>query len=155
MEERKPKLILTDIDGVWTDGGMYYDQMGNEWKKFHTYDGGGVARAHENGIPVGILTGEDTVIVERRASKLKVDYLFQGVQDKLLVAEKLCGELGITLKDVAYIGDDLRDVPLLEKVGWSAIPKDSYLEGRIRVDYVTRLGGGKGAFREFVEMILP
>ena len=71
---RLSKLILTDIDGVWTDGGMYYDQMGNEWKKFHTYDGGGVVLAHTHNIPVGIITGENTEIVRRRAEKLQVDY---------------------------------------------------------------------------------
>ena len=70
-----PKLILTDIDGVWTDGGMYYDQEGLELKKFHTYDSAGVLFAHHLGIPVGIFTGEDTKIVERRSKKLKIDYL--------------------------------------------------------------------------------
>ena len=78
-----PKLILTDIDGVWTDGGMYYDQTGNEWKKFHTYDSAGVLLAHECNIPVGIITGENTEIVQRRAEKLKIDYLFQGVKNQL------------------------------------------------------------------------
>ena len=68
------KLILTDIDGVWTDGGMYYDQTGNEWKKFHTYDSAGVLFAHQLNIPVGIITGESTEIVRRRAEKLKVDF---------------------------------------------------------------------------------
>ena len=111
------ELILTDIDGVWKDGGMYYDQTGNEWKKFHTYDSAGVLFAHRAGIPVGIVTGEVTRVVERRADKLKVDYLFQGVSDKLAVAGRLCGELGISLDNVAYIGDDLNDVELLERVG--------------------------------------
>ena len=88
-----PKLILTDIDGVWTDGGMYYDETGNEWKKFHTYDSAGVLFAHENNIPVGILTGEKTNIVQRRAEKLKIDFLFQGVKNKLEVAHQLCEKL--------------------------------------------------------------
>ena len=122
---KKPKLILTDIDGVWTDGGMYYDQTGNEWKKFHTYDSAGVLFAHQNEIPVGIITGEDTEIVARRAAKLKVDYLFQGVKNKLEIAEKLCKELNITLEDVAYIGDDLGDVELLKHAGISATPNSA------------------------------
>ena len=113
------KLILTDIDGVWTDGGMYYDQSGNEWKKFHTYDSAGVFFAHRAGIPVGILTGETTSIVKRRAEKLGVDYLFQGVTNKLEIAQGLCGELCISLDEVAYIGDDLNDIELLRKVGVS------------------------------------
>ena len=81
-----PKLILTDIDGVWTDGGMYYDQTGNEWKKFNTSDSAGVIFAHRLNIPIGIITGESTEIVARRAEKLKVDHVFKGVRDKLAVA---------------------------------------------------------------------
>lgn len=150
----RPKLILTDIDGVWTDGGMYYDQTGNEWKKFHTYDGGGVVMAHKYNIPVGILTGENTEIVKRRAEKLKVDYLFQGVTDKYTTAYDLCVSLGITLNDVAYIGDDLADVPLLEACGWSGIPSNAYINGKVSVDIITSLRGGEGSFREFVERLL-
>ena len=102
-----PKLILTDIDGVWTDGGMYYDQTGNEWKKFNTSDSAGVLFAHRLNIPVGIITGEDTQIVARRSDKLHIDYLFQNSKDKLAITQTLCEELHITLKDVAYIGDDI------------------------------------------------
>ena len=120
-----PKLILTDIDGVWTDGGMYYDQTGNEWKKFNTSDSAGVLFCHKLGIPVGIITGEKTEIVKRRAKKIKIDYLFQGVQDKLAVANKLCSDLSIDLSEVAYIGDDIGDISLLKKVGFSAAPKNA------------------------------
>ena len=149
-----PKLILTDIDGVWTDGGMYYDQYGNEWKKFHTYDGGGIVLAHKREIPVGIITGEVTEIVKRRAEKVKVDYLFQGVTDKLQVAKELCTELDILLDDIAYIGDDVADIPLLDKCGWSAVPQGAYIQNKFKADYVTTLRGGEGAFREFVEKLL-
>ena len=110
-----PKLILTDIDGVWTDGGMYYDGTNVELKKFNTYDSAGVMFAHHLGIPVGILTGENTQIVQRRADKLKVDYCYLGCKDKVAVAQQLCDNLGITFKDVAYIGDDINDIKLLEK----------------------------------------
>lgn len=149
-----PKLILTDIDGVWTDGGMYYDQTGNEWKKFHTYDSAGVLFAHKAGIPVGIITGEETAIVQRRVDKLKVDYLFQGVRDKLSVAESLCRNMQISLDDVAYIGDDINDIALLKSVGVAATPKNApaYVQGI--VDFVTEKRGGEGAFREFVERVL-
>ncbi len=151
---KKPKLILTDIDGVWTDGGMYYDQTGNEWKKFHTYDSAGVLFAHQNEIPVGIITGEDTEIVARRAAKLKVDYIFQGVRNKLEVAEKLCKELNITLEDVAYIGDDLGDVELLKNVGISATPNSAPDYIKKYSQMVMTKNGGEGVFREFVEKIL-
>lgn len=149
----KPKLILTDIDGVWTDGGMYYDQFGNEWKRFSTYDGAGVTIAHDHGIPVGIITGENTKIVERRAEKLKVDYLFQGVTDKLSIAEKLCDELKIKLSEVAYIGDDLADIPLLKSVGFSGAPQNAVRQVKEIVDYISETSGGYGAFRDFVDKI--
>lgn len=149
-----PKLVLTDIDGVWTDGGMYYDQSGNEWKKFNTSDSAGVLFCHHLGIPVGIITGEDTSIVERRAKKLNIDYLYQGISDKLSVATGLCEKLNIDLKDVAYIGDDLGDIELLKHVGFSASPANTSLYIQNIVDFVTTKSGGQGAFREFVEFIL-
>jgi 3-deoxy-D-glycero-D-galacto-nononate 9-phosphatase len=148
-----PKLVLTDIDGVWTDGGMYYDQIGNEWKKFNTSDSAGVLFCHKQGIPVGILTGENTKIVERRARKLSIDFLFQGAKDKLAIAEKLCIEMGIELSEVAYIGDDIPDIPLLKTVGFSSAPSNAPQYVKKHVDFITSKKGGEGAFREFVEYI--
>lgn len=149
-----PKLILTDIDGVWTDGGMYYDGTDVELKKFNTYDSAGVLFAHKVGILVGILTGENTQIVQRRADKLKVEYCFLGVKDKVSTVLQLCKELSITLSDVAYIGDDLNDIQLLKKVGISAVPSSAPQYIQKLVPYVTKKKGGEGAFREFVEWIL-
>lgn len=149
-----PKLVLTDIDGVWTDGGMYYDNNGNEYKKFNTSDSAGILFLKKLNIPIGIVTGEDTKIVKKRAEKLKIDYLFQGVKDKLSIANKLCLELNINIKDVAYIGDDLNDIKLLESVGFSAAPNNAPIYIKKKVDFVTISEGGKGAFREFIEEIL-
>ena len=148
-----PKLILTDIDGVWTDGGMYYDQEGMELKKFHTYDSAGVLFAHHLGIPVGILTGENTNIVKRRSDKLKMDYLFLGCKDKVAVVKDLCSQLGITMEDVAYIGDDLNDMKLLKLVGWAGVPASApaYVQKLANVKLSKK--GGEGVFREFVETI--
>ncbi len=149
-----PKLILTDIDGVWTDGGMYYDGTNVELKKFHTYDSAGVLFAHHLGIPVGILTGENTQIVQRRADKLKIDYCYLGCKDKVAIAAELCEKLGITMDDVAYIGDDLNDMKLLKLVGWAGVPSSA-------PEYVKKLAnvqldkkGGEGVFREFLECII-
>ncbi|MEZ5050614.1 MAG: HAD-IIIA family hydrolase [Saprospiraceae bacterium] len=149
-----PKLILTDIDGVWTDGGMYYDQTGNEWKKFNTSDSAGVLFCKKLNIPVGIITGENTEIVTRRATKLKVEYLYQGVSDKLSVANEICEKLGIRLADVAYIGDDIGDLILLQAVGYSGAPTNAPEYIREKVHFVTTKAGGEGVFREFVEHIL-
>jgi YrbI family 3-deoxy-D-manno-octulosonate 8-phosphate phosphatase len=148
------KLVLTDIDGVWTDGGMFYDQTGNELKKFNTSDSAGVIFCKKLNISVGIITGEDTKIVKRRAEKLKIDYLFQGVEDKVSVATELLQSLNIKWEEVAYIGDDIGDIGLLKKVGFSAAPENAPAYLKSKVDYVTKTKGGEGAFREFVETLL-
>ena len=149
-----PKLILTDIDGVWTDGGMYYDAGNVELKKFNTYDSAGVLFAHNLHIPVGIITGENTQIVQRRADKLKVDYCYLGVKDKLSVVKTLCKELSITLAQVAYIGDDLNDMDVLSKVGFAGVPVSApeYVKQLANVPLSKK--GGEGVFREFVEVII-
>lgn len=148
------KLVLTDIDGVWTDGGMYYDQTGNEWKKFNTGDSAGVLFCKMLGIKVGIITGEDTQIVTRRAAKLNIDILHQGAKDKLKTATSICSQLGITLNEVAYIGDDINDLHLLKKVGISGSPSNAPDYIQSIVDIRTKAKGGDGAFREFVELVL-
>ena len=148
-----PKLVLTDIDGVWTDGGMYYDQTGNEWKKFHTYDSAGVLICHRHNVPVAIISGEDTEIVKRRAEKLKIDYVFLGVENKLETARQLCKQLDIQLEDSAFIGDDLNDLELLKVVGTSGAPSSAVQQVLGLVDIRTEKKGGEGAFREFVERI--
>ena len=154
MKNKLPKLILTDIDGVWTDGGMYYDQTGNEWKKFHTYDSAGVLFAHEMGIPVGIITGEDTEIVRRRAQKLKVDYLYMGIKNKVTTAQNIINNLNITFEDVAYIGDDINDIGLLRICGFTGVPSSApqYIKAMAKMQLSKK--GGDGVFREFVECIL-
>jgi 3-deoxy-D-glycero-D-galacto-nononate 9-phosphatase len=149
-----PKLIITDIDGVWTDGSMYYDQTGNELKRFNTYDSAGVLFARLLDIPVVIITGEDTEIVARRAQKIKIDYLFQGVKNKVKVVETLLEKLQITFADCAFIGDDINDIALLQKVGFSGCPDNASDYVKNKVNYITHKKGGDGAFREFVEHIL-
>ncbi len=149
-----PKLILTDIDGVWTDGGMFIGDDGTEFKKFNTSDSAGVYFCHLLNIPVGIITGENTEIVTRRAKKLNVDIVHLGIKDKLSVAKGICNNLGIDLDEVAYIGDDLNDVFLLKSVGISGSPSNAPDYVKNIVDLKVKQSGGKGAFREFVETIL-
>lgn len=149
-----PKLILTDIDGVWTDGGMYYDQNNNEWKKFNTADSAGVLFARLLHIPVGIITGENTEIVRRRAKKLQVDYLYLGIKNKVSIAQQLIEKLNITWQDIAYIGDDINDVSLLKKVGISATPNNAPDYVKKHAIWQLPIKGGDGAFRYFVEKIL-
>lgn len=151
---RVPKLFITDIDGVWTDGGMYYTAEGDVMKRFCVKDGWGVIFLRELGIPVAIMTGENTQIVARRALKLKIERCYLGVKDKLKLAGELCAELGISLEDVAFIGDDINDLPLLRAVGWSGSPLNTPDYIRREVRYPGAVHGGHGAFREFVESIL-
>ncbi len=149
-----PKLVITDIDGVWTDGGMYYTADGDVMKRFSVKDGWGVAFLRKLEIPVAIKTGENTPIVQKRADKLKIKHCYLGVKDKVSQASALCEELGITLDEVAFIGDDINDLPLLRLVGFSASPSNTPEYIKKEVDYVASLSGGYGAFREFVEKIL-
>ena len=139
-----PKLVITDIDGVWTDGGMYYTEQGDVMKRFSVKDGWGVIFLRKLNIPVAIMTGENTQIVQKRADKLKIDYCYLGVKDKVAQAEELCRELGITLQDVAFIGDDVNDLALLRKVGFSASPSNT-------PDYVKR-EHSMGALVPFVSL---
>ena len=150
----KIKLVITDIDGVWTDGGMYYDSQGNETKKFNTSDSAGVLFLKHNHIPLAIMTGEANIIVVNRAKKLNIKHIFLGVKDKLSCAKVLCNELNINLENVAFIGDDINDIHLLKSVGFSACPNNAPVYIKDKVDLVLKTNGGDGAFRIFIETLL-
>jgi len=122
------KVFITDVDGVLTDTGMYYSEKGDELKKFSTLDGKGFELLRAKNINTAIITSENTAIVDRRAKKLKIDYLYQGVQDKLSVATEICRKENIELENVAYIGDDLNDIELLMNVGFAACPANAMKE---------------------------
>lgn len=147
-------MFISDIDGVWTDGGMYYDQTGNEWKKFNTSDSAGVLFLRYLKIPMAIITSESTDIVRRRAKKLNIDLLYDGISDKVQTAEKICAQLNVSLAETAFIGDDLNDIPLLKKVGFPAVPANAPDYVRKYSKYSLKKKGGEGVFREFVETIL-
>ncbi|MEO1654773.1 MAG: HAD hydrolase family protein, partial [Bacteroidota bacterium] len=152
---KKIKLLAVDVDGVLTDAGMYYAQSGDELKKFHTHDGKGLQIAREKGIHLAIITGEDTHIVKKRAEKLKIEDVYQGIQDKLKVATELLNRLGLELEQMAYIGDDINDLELLKKVGVAACPanavsKVKQIPGMLILDKA----GGEGAVRAFVEYLV-
>tara|TARA_B000000477_G_C6066668_1_gene216855 strand:+ start:452 stop:922 length:471 start_codon:yes stop_codon:yes gene_type:complete len=148
------KLVATDIDGVWTDARMHYTEKGDFMKSFSTYDGMGVQLLNEKNIETVIITSENSNIVLQRAKKLNISNVNIGIQNKLEIIKKICLEKNISLKNVAYIGDDLNDVDILNVVGFSALTKNSPIKNRIKVDYITNKKGGDGAFREFVDIIL-
>lgn len=151
------RLFLSDVDGTLTDGGMYYTAEGEVMKKFNTIDGMGFRILRENGVEVGIITSEVTEIVERRAEKLKIRHLVQGKKfgGKLEAAEALCAELGISLQNVAYIGDDINCRQLLECVGYAACPSTAdFTIKSIPGIHVTVKGGGEGCVREFIDYLI-
>lgn len=149
------KLFAMDVDGVLTDAGMYYSSDGVELKKFSTYDGMAISLLRKMGIKTAIITSENTKIVEDRAKKMKVDYVFQGVEDKLSVARDLCKVENISLDDMSYIGDDINDLELLQEVKHKACPKNA-MRNIKSIKNIVRLetDGGFGAVREFVEVLI-
>jgi YrbI family 3-deoxy-D-manno-octulosonate 8-phosphate phosphatase len=148
------RLFATDVDGVLTDAGMYYAESGDEWKKFNTRDGMGIKLLQRAGIITAIVTQERTKLVARRAEKLTIPELHQGVMDKLTVIREMAARHGFSLKQVAYIGDDVNDLEALKAVGFSASPADGLPDILAAVDYVCQKKGGEGAVREIIEMIL-
>ncbi len=160
---KEVKLFLTDVDGCMTDGGMYYSANGDEMKRFCVYDGMGIVLLRKAGIPCGILTSETTEIVAHRARKLGMEYLRMGVgsqvmagkQTKLEAAQEICNELGITLDEVCFVGDDINDLDLLSHVGTPACPANAMqaVKDLPGIIHLTR-HGGDGAIREICEMIL-
>jgi len=148
------RLVCTDVDGVLTDGGMYYSESGDELKKFNTRDGMGVALLKEAGIEVAIVTGEKTDLVARRAEKLQIKHLFQGIKNKPQVVGDLLAAVGVLWSEVAYIGDDINDLEVLRQCGLGATVADGMPALKQEASYVCELSGGQGAFREFAELIL-
>jgi N-acylneuraminate cytidylyltransferase len=151
------RLVLTDVDGVLTDGGMYYTETGDEMKKFNTRDGMAFELLRQAGIKTGIITSENTKMVENRAKKLKVDYLIQGKRDggKLAAVQEICLQEGITLDEVAYTGDDVNCFELLSEVGFPACPQDAISKIKeIANIHILSEKGGNGVFREFADYIL-
>lgn len=148
------RLFATDVDGVLTDAGMYYSESGDEWKKFNTHDGMGIKLLQKAGLITAIVTQERTRLVARRAEKLAIPELHQGVMDKLSVIQEMAMRHGLSLQQVAYIGDDVNDIEALKAVGFSAAPANSLPQVLKVVDYVCQKKGGEGAVRELVELIL-
>jgi N-acylneuraminate cytidylyltransferase len=145
------KLLAMDVDGVLTDGSMYYSENGDELKKFNTRDGMGIKLLKENGIKIAIITKENTKLVERRAKKLHVDDLFQGVENKFLALEELKKKYELNNSEIAYVGDDVNDIPVLNKVGLSICPNDAINDVKKICDYITETNGGYGVVREIYE----
>ena len=153
---KKIKLFAMDVDGVLTDAGMYYSSDGSELKKFNTHDGKGIELIRKRGIKTAILTSEDTEIVNNRSIKLQIDYTFQGLKtNKLQKLQEICNTENISFSEVAYVGDDINCLELLQNVGFPACPSNSVAEiSNIMGIYRLTKRGGDGAIREWVEFLI-
>lgn len=148
------KLLALDVDGILTDGGLYYTETGEVCKKFNVKDGKGIKLLMQSGIEVAIISANDSAATLYRAQKLAIVNCFTGVEDKLIVLENLCQKLEISLSEVAYMGDDLNDLPVLKAVGLPLTVADAIPENKAIAAYVTELAGGQGAVREVCNLLL-
>ncbi len=148
------KLLALDVDGVLTDGGLYYSDSGEEFKKFNVKDGQGIKLIIQAGIEVAIITASTSQAVVHRANKLGINHTFIGIENKLLVLENLCHKLSISLEQVAYMGDDINDIPVLKAVGCPLTVADAMPANKVCAIYVTELAGGQGAVREICDFLL-
>jgi 3-deoxy-D-manno-octulosonate 8-phosphate phosphatase (KDO 8-P phosphatase) len=150
----KISFILMDMDGVLTDGTIIYSTNGEHIKVFSVYDGYGIERGHKHGLKFGIISGRSSEVNVLRAKKLKLEELYQDVNDKVKAYRKIREKHGLSTDNFAYIGDEVFDLPLLEEVALSAAPANAVQEVKDKVHYVTKTVGGKGAVRELVDLIL-
>jgi 3-deoxy-D-manno-octulosonate 8-phosphate phosphatase (KDO 8-P phosphatase) len=149
----KIKLLLLDLDGVMTDGSITIDSAKIFSLTFNVHDGYGIVQAIKNGILVGIITGNDSIAAQTRADKLGIKEFHGSVVDKLPVYEKIKNKYNLKNIEIAYIGDDLPDLPIIKKVGFAATTKNARKEIFKHVHYITKVNGGKGAVREVIDLI--
>lgn len=148
------KMFLTDCDGCLTDGGMYYSEKGDELKKFNTRDGMGFSLLKSKGIITGIITSEDVNLNKRRAEKLKLDVIEQGIKNKLDVIKRLSQDYSIPLSNIAYVGDDINDLEVIKAVGFGCCPNNAVDEVKSVSSFVAKSNGGNGVIREIADFIL-
>jgi 3-deoxy-D-manno-octulosonate 8-phosphate phosphatase (KDO 8-P phosphatase) len=151
---QKIKLLILDVDGVMTNNMLIYSDDGIESKTFNTRDGHGMVLLQKSGIDIGIITGRKSQLVTKRMQDLKVKHVYQGVPDKLPTFLKLVETLELSFDEIAYIGDDILDLPILMRIGLAVTPADGDDEVKSRVDYISTYKGGQGCVREICEIIL-
>jgi len=154
QSEQGIRAALLDVDGVFTDGGIYFSETGETLKVFHTLDGFGLKMLQQAGIEPVVITGRDTTALRLRLANLGVVHAYYGVEDKLQVAQQVMKELDLNWGQIAAIGDDWPDLPLLTRAAFAAAPLNAHTEVKAMVHYVTQTGGGHGALREFCDVLL-
>ena len=151
---QKIKLLALDVDGVLTDGSIYISPAGEVFKGFNAKDGMGISCALRSGLQIAVITGRQSPIVERRCEELGITLLQQGVKDKRLALRQMAQKLGLTREEIAYMGDDLNDIPAFKASGLNLVPADAAIEVMAVADIITKASGGRGAVREAITMIL-
>ena len=154
QKAKSVKLLIVDIDGVFTDGGLHFDNRGEEYKTFNSLDGHGIRMLLEGGIEVAVITGRQSQIVNHRMGDLGVEHIYQGNRDKRPAFEKLLQDTGLEAGEVAYIGDDLPDLPIMQRVGLAVAVQNAHAFVKQHCDLVTSASGGHGAVRELTDFIL-
>ncbi len=151
---KRVRLLIMDVDGVMTDGRILYTDHGVEIKAFNVKDGLAVKLLRKAGIDSAIITARKSIAVKQRSSELAINLMYQGVADKRDAFSEILKKTGLNPDEIAFIGDDLQDLPVMNKVGFTAAPADAVADVRARVDYITQVEGGRGAVREVAEIIL-
>jgi len=148
------RLIIFDVDGVLTDGSLFIGDDGEEYKAFHSRDGHGMKMLHASGVEIGIITGRTSNVVRHRMESLGIQHVYQGQLEKLPAFEELIGKLGVTAEQVAYVGDDVVDLPILTRVGLAVAVADAHPLVKRHSHWTTPHGGGRGAARDVCELIM-
>ena len=151
---QKIKYLVIDVDGTMTDAGIYYDEHGNELKKFCTKDAAGFFAAHQAGMEILVLTGRECAATTKRMTEMKVDYLVQNCKDKVTYLQNFMEEKHITRDQIGYLGDDLNDLPPMQLCGFVGCPADACTEIRESAHYISTVNGGAGAIRDIIRYIL-
>jgi 3-deoxy-D-manno-octulosonate 8-phosphate phosphatase (KDO 8-P phosphatase) len=150
----KINFVLMDMDGVLTDGTIIYSTNGEHIKVFSVYDGYGIERGHQNGMKFGIISGRSSDVNINRAKKLNIEELYQDCKDKVKAYEEIKSKYNLKDENFCYVGDEVFDMPLLDRVAFSCAPANAVREVKDSVHYITEVGGGKGAVREVIDLIL-
>lgn len=151
---KRVRVAAFDVDGVLTDGALYYTDAGEEFKAFNVQDGHGIKMLQESGVAIAIITSRKSQLVANRARNLGIEHLYQGVENKLDAMHALLQKLGFTLEQTSYMGDDVIDLPVMRRCSFAASVPEAPAIVRQHAHYVTRVGGGRGAVREFCEHVL-
>lgn len=154
LRARRIKLLLLDVDGVLTDGRLYFSNQGDEFKTFSTLDGHGIKMLQKSGVRVGIITGRTSSLVARRASDLGIEILVQGREDKWEALQEILTQYPVELNEIAFMGDDWPDLTIMCRVGLALAPANSHLSVTERAHWQSRARGGEGAVREACDMLM-